>query len=323
MTLLELSRHCTAFSSGENSSSTGRSDSRQLCLSNSSTLVWNKIRKAKPLCVGAPPTRFTNPSISNYSPQCNQSKVDKDRSSLVIRSSFVSNMTTCLPNTGGTTQSPGDAERSNKNNKNHTKITPTHRKNVTPNTSSIPSVLPNVRDFDDPLFPSFRDLTLSNELIKRIRHSAGCHYIGDNSIDLNCENFQTTSKILPRLGLGEKLNWRASRCYCPKCCMSQGYRNVGKISRGVPVSIASLPFGWSRYALHVDEDISDLISSWHVSYHGTTLESLRMIVKDGCLKVPDNREVFVREGHIPDLFYIFTSPSVIYAGFGLYASPFK
>lgn len=62
---------------------------------------------------------------------------------------------------------------------------------------------------------------------------------------------------------------------------------------------------------------------WVDSYHGTLGCNVTKICSDRHLKVPDGVNVLVRPGHIPNVHKIFTSPSVRYAAFGLYSSPFE
>lgn len=92
---------------------------------------------------------------------------------------------------------------------------------------------------------------------------------------------------------------------------------------GTPSSRYSPPIGWVRIGLRTNDDDQLLFPKWHVAYHGTTSSNVVGIVKDRTLKVPDNKTVFIREGHIPDQFYFFTTPSILYSSFGLYASPFE
>eukprot|EP00920_Eleutheroschizon_duboscqi_P014283 GHVT01033199.1.p1 GENE.GHVT01033199.1~~GHVT01033199.1.p1 ORF type:complete len:483 (+),score=15.86 GHVT01033199.1:1119-2567(+) len=92
----------------------------------------------------------------------------------------------------------------------------------------------------------------------------------------------------------------------------------------IPSEIFSYPSGWMAFPLREPEtpDRRDT-SWWHTAYHGTTHTSIRSIIQDGHLKIPDNKTVFVREGHILNQFYIFTSPSHAYAGSAAFASPFQ
>ncbi|KAH7649737.1 hypothetical protein FG379_001967 [Cryptosporidium bovis] len=81
--------------------------------------------------------------------------------------------------------------------------------------------------------------------------------------------------------------------------------------------------GWSRYPLKLNTCEGEITKDWDLSFHGTTHEAIKSIVKDKRLVVPNNVTVHIRQGHIPDQFFIFTSPSLIYASFGLYSAPFK
>lgn len=83
------------------------------------------------------------------------------------------------------------------------------------------------------------------------------------------------------------------------------------------------PAGWCKFPLKLTEEQKSKFESWHTSYHGTTIESVTSIVRDRTLRVPDNSEVFIRSGHSPNQFFVYTSPCLEYAAFGLYASPFS
>jgi hypothetical protein len=94
------------------------------------------------------------------------------------------------------------------------------------------------------------------------------------------------------------------------------------VVRGDPPEVYALPKGWVRFAIHLSFDEQSKFNKWQVSFHGTTMSNVVGIARERQLKVPDNKTVHIREGHIPDQFYFFTSPSILYASFGLYASPF-
>ncbi|KAH8741515.1 hypothetical protein FG386_003157 [Cryptosporidium ryanae] len=81
--------------------------------------------------------------------------------------------------------------------------------------------------------------------------------------------------------------------------------------------------GWSRYPIKLNIFETEISKNWNISFHGTTHEAIKSIVRDRRLVIPNNITVHIRQGHIPDQFFIFTSPSLIYASFGLYSAPFK
>eukprot|EP00920_Eleutheroschizon_duboscqi_P041925 GHVT01100601.1.p1 GENE.GHVT01100601.1~~GHVT01100601.1.p1 ORF type:complete len:603 (+),score=138.60 GHVT01100601.1:597-2405(+) len=91
-------------------------------------------------------------------------------------------------------------------------------------------------------------------------------------------------------------------------------------------SSPSTPAGWCRFGLDLSssaEHTNAAAANWPVAYHGTLSSNVASIVDCGSLRVPDSKTVLIRKGHIANQFCIFVSPSPIYAGYGLYASPFQ
>mmetsp|Transcript_46385 Transcript_46385/g.91524 ORF Transcript_46385/g.91524 Transcript_46385/m.91524 type:complete len:537 (+) Transcript_46385:261-1871(+) len=139
----------------------------------------------------------------------------------------------------------------------------------------------------------------------------------------SCPEFQACQEAIKKLGLMPCLDLYHSKCYCQRCCSMRGEHSGTVYARGEPAEKYRLPSGWVRFAVRLSMDELQKFGKWHVAFHGTTEQNVVGICRDRTLRVPDNKEIKIREGHIPDQFYFFTTPSVLYAAFGLYASPFK
>lgn len=132
------------------------------------------------------------------------------------------------------------------------------------------------------------------------------------NVSKNCPCIINTDKLVETLDLKSYLDFENKSC-CRDDCKMNGYRaNSNKKFNG-----------WSRYPLKISKLEEENIKNWDLSYHGTTCEAIKSILKDKRLVIPNNKTVYIRKGHIPDQYFIFTSPSLLYASFGLYSAPFK
>ncbi|KAJ1611399.1 hypothetical protein OJ253_881 [Cryptosporidium canis] len=159
----------------------------------------------------------------------------------------------------------------------------------------------------------FRDLVISNS---EICTGSTC-IIGQtpekyNQNSNNCPCIANTDKLIETLGLKSYLDFEKKSCCRSNCAKNDNYNN------------SDCKFnGWSRYPLKISKFEEENVKNWDLAYHGTTSEAIKSILKDKRLVIPNNKTVHIRKGHIPNQYFIFTSPSLLYASFGLYSAPFK
>lgn len=80
---------------------------------------------------------------------------------------------------------------------------------------------------------------------------------------------------------------------------------------------------WLELILRLTDDEASKLKTWDLSYHGTIRQNVGKIINSRQLRPADDKEIFVRPGHIKNSYYYYTSPSFNYASFALYATPFK
>ena len=122
-----------------------------------------------------------------------------------------------------------------------------------------------------------------------------------------------------------------NKCFCAKCLSAHLGGEPPKVHyAGNPSRRYALPNGWTRFGLKVNEDMAKRLGmdNWHVSYHGTTPSVLHSIILHSQLLVPGDttlagKRLKIREGHLSQQNYVFTSPSLAYASHPLYATPAK
>ncbi|CAF1016318.1 unnamed protein product [Adineta ricciae] len=112
------------------------------------------------------------------------------------------------------------------------------------------------------------------------------------------------------------------RCYCHRCYPANladtltvaGYTYV-------------IPRGWTRFAVAVDESFfnhHNVWDTWLNCYHGTSIDSAKSCVEHRQLLLPDDvtmhgKKIGIREDHIPEERFVFTTPSISYAALDCYA----
>ena len=133
----------------------------------------------------------------------------------------------------------------------------------------------------------------------------------------------------------DQLNWLKSmfdtsndRCYCSECYSSTS-KDVIKAGDGFYV----IPRDFTRFGLVVDPVFSkahDIFSKWIVTFHGTTKVAAQSVITNRQFCLPGDRLIDgsilgIREGHIPDQRFIYTSPTIAYSSTGVYSPfyPFK
>lgn len=173
-------------------------------------------------------------------------------------------------------------------------------------------------------FYKLQSLGYNNELReKQISSSENCSYLkykidkvsqtNSGNVSTNCPCIINTDKLIETLDLQSYLDFEKRSCCRDDCNkMNRDYLNSDNKFNG-----------WSRYPLKISKLEEENIKNWDLSYHGTTYEAIKSIVKDKRLVIPNNKTVHIRKGHIPNQYFIFTSPSLLYASFGLYSAPFK
>jgi hypothetical protein len=131
----------------------------------------------------------------------------------------------------------------------------------------------------------------------------------------------------------ESLKWSdtifdasCDRCYCTECYQT-GWADVIDAGDGKYV----IPRGWVRFGLRVDPvfcKAHNIWEKWIVTYHGTTkIAALSILThRQFCLpgdKLIDGTVLGIRDGHIPDQKFIFTSPTIAYSSSIVYSPIYK
>jgi hypothetical protein len=127
----------------------------------------------------------------------------------------------------------------------------------------------------------------------------------------------------------KSLNWpqhlydtSCDRCYCTDCYQAN-WKDVIDAGDGKYV----IPRGWVRIGLRVDPVFSaahEIWEKWIVTFHGTTKIAAQSILmhRQFCLpgdKLIDGTMLGIRDGHIPDQKFIFTSPTIAYSSSTVYS----
>ncbi|UJR12344.1 hypothetical protein I4U23_016521 [Adineta vaga] len=138
-----------------------------------------------------------------------------------------------------------------------------------------------------------------------------------------CWNFRVGREFL------ESISWPSvlrktihDRCYCRRC-----YPSNLPDTLTVAHYTYVIPRGWTRFAVSVDEiffNHHNVWKTWLNCYHGTSIESAKSCVEHRQLLLPTDvtmhgKKLEIRDGHISGEHYIFTTPSISYAGLDCYA----
>jgi hypothetical protein len=116
------------------------------------------------------------------------------------------------------------------------------------------------------------------------------------------------------------------RCYCTDCYHSN-WKDV--IDAGNSKYV--IPRGWVRFGLRVDPVFSkahEIWEKWIVTFHGTTKIAAQSILSHRQFCLPgdtliDGTVLGIRDGHIPDQRFIFTSPTIAYSSSIIYSPIYK
>jgi hypothetical protein len=131
------------------------------------------------------------------------------------------------------------------------------------------------------------------------------------------------------LGYSKRLfNRKHNRCYCEQCYSAS--------SRDFLVEGGSkyvIPRGWVRFGLNVDDALAEaenIWNKWIVSYHGTSSVAAKSIIEHHQFLLPGDQcigghVIGIREGHIPNKFEVYTSPTIAYSSLNVYCpiNPFR
>ena len=157
----------------------------------------------------------------------------------------------------------------------------------------------------------------------------------------SCAYFKRCQQII-QLSIKQQniFNIHGNRCFCRNCHLKRG--DLELYSRGNPLQEYVLPLGWSRFGIKLPQSYieQNVLSEWHVVYHGTKYESVNDIIESGLILLkPDDfkldgsdfKTLGIRKHHYQTPSYrtngysqqqelfdpvqIFTSPSAIYSSY--------
>ena len=110
-------------------------------------------------------------------------------------------------------------------------------------------------------------------------------------------------------------NFRHNRCYFDQC-----YPRKETDSLTLAGSTYTIPRGWVRYGLQVDQAFTrgkHIFAQWYTTFYGTSKDKLESILHNRSIPFPGDQllsgEIFAR--HLPDKKHVYTSPSIHYASF--------
>jgi hypothetical protein len=116
------------------------------------------------------------------------------------------------------------------------------------------------------------------------------------------------------LGLNKiYFNFDYNKCYCSIC-----YDSTNPDFIRISNSIYTIPRGWLRFGLHVDQAFASaehIFKQWHTTFYGTSKDKLEWILRNRFIPLPGDAllsgEIFTT--HLPDKHHVYTSPSIHYA----------
>ncbi|CAF2521506.1 unnamed protein product [Rotaria sp. Silwood2] len=138
-----------------------------------------------------------------------------------------------------------------------------------------------------------------------------------------CNYFKLCLEFMLSVGYSKKLfNRKHNRCYCEKC-YSANSKNF-YIEGG---SQYVIPRGWVRFGLYIDDaqaEAENIWNTWIVSYHGTSPQAAKSIIEHHQFLLPgdkciDGHVIRIGEGHIPNKFEVYTSPTIAYSADNIYS----
>eukprot|EP00918_Siedleckia_nematoides_P010968 GHVU01024005.1.p1 GENE.GHVU01024005.1~~GHVU01024005.1.p1 ORF type:complete len:200 (-),score=11.00 GHVU01024005.1:126-725(-) len=138
-----------------------------------------------------------------------------------------------------------------------------------------------------------------------------------------------SSSVAVRRGMGW-VRFPAATATTAATTTTNGVASRASLARGGPRrsrrqagrgSAASLLVARGQPAESLIESASS--GRWQRCFHGTGPIAVRRILEEGRLRPSDGFNVRARKGHLANRRYLYTSPSLAYAGLGLYATPFE
>jgi hypothetical protein len=123
-----------------------------------------------------------------------------------------------------------------------------------------------------------------------------------------CSNLNVAVQFVRSLGIKVDaffdFSAGATMCFCHTCARARGEAPV--YARGEPPRKCVMPIGWARVGMKLPPHAhgSDIMRTYHVAYHGTSMSALVPVLKTGRLAkagdvVHGGARLGVRDGHIP------------------------
>ncbi|CAF1224045.1 unnamed protein product [Adineta ricciae] len=177
--------------------------------------------------------------------------------------------------------------------------------------------------------PQLRDRSRPPALDRRKHSEADLVRPPSSATFRPCAYFTLCLQYMLTLEIAKGLfNRQYNRCYCANC--------YSTTSRDFLIEGGSkyvIPRGWVRFGLVVDEAqaaVENIWNKWVVSYHGTKPEAARSIIEHHQFLIPGDQtisgdKIRIPNGHIPDKYEVYTSPTIAYSGCDVYsrAVPFQ
>ncbi|UJR29234.1 hypothetical protein I4U23_010448 [Adineta vaga] len=178
-------------------------------------------------------------------------------------------------------------------------------------------------------FEGATDLPHRTGIDRRAHSTAGLVRSPSTTTVNSCGYFFLCLEYMLTLGISKKLfNRQQNRCYCKNCysVTSRDFLTAGN-------SKYVIPRGWVRFGLYVDEaqaKVENIWDKWIVSYHGTSPKAAKSIIEHHQFLIPGDQTISgdrigIGDGHIPDKFEVYTSPTIAYSGCDVYSNavPFR
>lgn len=143
----------------------------------------------------------------------------------------------------------------------------------------------------------------------------------------SCRKARLAKEFVMSLGwLKTMFNPAKDRCYCFNC-YAPDRRDV--LDAGGEKYV--IPREFTRFGLTVDPVFTkshEVFDKWIVTFHGTTKVAAQSIITNRQFCLPGDRLIDgsvlgIREGHIPDQRFIFTSPTIAYSSSPVYSPQYS
>ena len=101
--------------------------------------------------------------------------------------------------------------------------------------------------------------------------------------EIDCDYWKQCFKFMRTKMSSKHLVESNHICFCDSCHIKRGDRNT--YTRGTPSKVYELPRGFAAFAVNVKTNPEfskrEILTNWHVSFHGTTLDSYNSIAAGG------------------------------------------